>query len=89
MQVLPLLAGWLAWQGVPEAVRRGRIRLAIAAYAGLLVVALWQALDGRAPADLTLATTGLTALSLAGLAIAARIPLGRPATPRITLGGTR
>jgi hypothetical protein len=70
LQLLPLLAWWLARAGVPEPTRLARVRLALAGYLMVLGLMLAQTLAGRGPLDLhpAAALVGLGGLTLTALA---------------------
>lgn len=78
LQALPILAAILAWTSWQERARVRIVTVATAGYAGLILVAVLQALQGLAPTDLTV-TSGVVllasgaALAGAGLAALARV----------------
>jgi len=87
LQLLPLLAAGLAALGrLDESTRVRVVRVAAAAYAGIVVLVTWQALRGQpllAPDVVTLAALGAVVLAT-GVALAGvlRTPAGR--TPVLT-----
>lgn len=77
LQVLPLLAYWMARRGLPLAERLHRVRLGTMGYAGLLATAMMQTFSGRAPLDLTIVTMALLIFAVSCL-IVATAPAARP-----------
>ena len=87
MQALPLLAaGLTAVRAIDEATRVGLVRVAGAAYGGLVVLLTWQALRAQpllAPDATTVAAVGAlaaaTAVAAAAVLLTARRRATRPA----------
>jgi hypothetical protein len=86
--VFSVLAWLLSFAALPERRRTGVLELAIAGYVALVAVSLAQALQGRAPFDLTGFTAALFWISAAlfvGAAVVTFILLRRAAQgPRVS-----
>lgn len=63
IQLLPVLALMLAATSLPDRKKRRIMWIASGGYAGLIVAALLQTFEGRAPADLTLLAMGVVLAS--------------------------
>jgi hypothetical protein len=77
LQVLPLLAWWVARFSLPAEELMRRVRMGIAGYVGIFTCVLLQTMSGRAPHDLTAGDLVLGTVSVALMVAAAWPPTKR------------